>query len=352
MTSAPPATQVFAELLKFIKTGLNPSLIPRGSGKRPSHFQKAITELTSKENVSETQARDNLYHFFITAPDEVIASIPEEVIKAHEAILKQELSDAQPITEANDILKESKFDGVAVWRGDMSRFKCGAMVNPANGDLLGCFQYKHRCLDNILHAASGPRLRIACKQMKNSLHLDWDANGQCRVTEAFALPAEYVFHTVGPDLNERGPGGVYLRDPTKTDLQELTSCYETCMRKGSELKVATIAFCCISTGVFGYPADEACEIALKTVKRMRQELAKEGKFIPGVVFNTFLEKDYNLYLEMIGKVYNSPEDLKKDTTAATVATATAPAAVAVSVEEQKASEEQTQKKKNDQDDDA
>jgi O-acetyl-ADP-ribose deacetylase (regulator of RNase III) len=336
-TSAPPATQVFSELVKFIKNGLNPALIPRGQGKRPSHFQKAISELTSGNinNVSESQARDNLYHFFITAPDEVIATVPEELIKAHEAILKKELDDAQPLTDANDILKESKFEGVAVWRGDMSRFKCSAMVNPANGDLLGCFQYKHRCLDNILHAASGPRLRIACKHMKVKNHIDWDDNGKCRVTEAFALPAEYVFHTVGPDLNERGPGGHYLRDPTKTDFQELTSCYETCMRTGSELKVSSIAFCCISTGVFGYPAEEACEIALKTVKRMRQELAKEGKHVPGAVFNTFLEKDYNLYLELIGKVFNAPEDAKKKTE--------------VVVAEEKSEEK---KKNNDNDDDS
>ena len=308
--AAPTATQVFNELLKFIKEGLNPALVPMTKGKRPSHFQKAISELAggnnnskTTNNLSESQARDNLYHFFITAPDNVIATVPEEILKAHEAILKQELADAEPLTKADDVLKESKYAGVAVWRGDMSRFKCSAMVNPANGDLLGCFQYKHRCLDNILHAASGPRLRIACKEMKNKQNIDWDENGQCRVTEAYSLPAEYVFHTVGPDLNERGPNGHYLREPTKTDLQELTSCYETCMRTGSELKVSSIAFCCISTGVFGYPAEEACEVALKTVKRMREELAKEGKHVPGAVFNTFLEKDYNLYLEMIDKVY-------------------------------------------------
>ena len=308
-SAAPSAAQLFSKVSSWVNTSLNPELMPK-SKKNP--FVKVIQDIASipkNKIISEPDARAGLRAFFISMPDEIITTLPDELISGIESILATELANSE-LADADQLVQEfadkakSATDGknsspypIAVWRGDMGKLKCGAMVNPANGALLGCFLPSHKCLDNILHAQAGPRLRVECAKLKEKQGIEWDDNGQCRVTGAEQLPAQYVFHTCGPDLNEGRGYDRYVRDPTPTDRKELASSYITCIQTASELKCPSVAFCCISTGIFGYPSDEAVGIAMKTTKEQLDELAKKDKFVPKIVFNTFLEKDFNLYME-------------------------------------------------------
>jgi O-acetyl-ADP-ribose deacetylase (regulator of RNase III) len=236
-------------------------------------------------------------------PDELCAALPDDLLDAMDGLLQEELR-LSTVTEAKDLPQFAP--NLILWQGDMSHLHADALVNPANGDLLGCFLPTHKCLDNILHAQAGPRLRIACADMKRKEGLDQDANGKCRVTAAFALPAKYVFHTVGPCLVEHNRRGDPLppRTPTATDVKELKSCYVECLNAAASLGAESLAFCCISTGVFGYPGEDAARLALKTVKEWMDSTAGPK---PLVIFNVFLDKDLITYQRAIQEMWPKVE---------------------------------------------
>ena len=245
----------------------------------------------------------------IAMPAEVCLMIPQDVMASVDALLQAEVSVAK-IVDSSALPQLAP--SIAVWQGDMSLLRCDAVVNPGNNALLGCFLPSHKCLDNILHAQSGPRLRIACAQMLQQLGIKEDGNGQCRVTDAFALPSRYVFHTVGPCLLPPFPSRAPARPPTDADRRELRSCYETCLETAHQMRLQSIAFCCISTGIFGYPADEAAMIALTTTKEWLEahKSAKEGeegndgaRSVPLVVFNVFKDEDLAIYRTLVPQVF-------------------------------------------------
>ena len=108
-----------------------------------------------------------------------------------------------------------------------------------------------------------------------------EPNGRVRVTKAYNLPSRHIFHTVGPIVR----GNV-----TKNDERDLKNCYLSCLHKAEEMQLNTLAFCCISTGEYGYPRAAACRLACETV---RGYLAENRRL--KVIFNVFLEEDEKLY---------------------------------------------------------
>jgi O-acetyl-ADP-ribose deacetylase (regulator of RNase III)/NAD-dependent SIR2 family protein deacetylase len=184
---------------------------------------------------------------------------------------------------------------VSLWKGDITSLtNITAIVNAANSQLLGCFRPDHRCIDNIIHTTAGPRLRDAC----NSLMLAQghpEPVGSVKVTPGFNLPAPWVLHTVGPQVNSR-------KSPEKLQQQQLADCYRSCL-DATELLPAlpdgrkVVAFCCISTGLFAFPPEMASKIALKTV--VQWCLDHPTASITDIVFDTFLERDFELYKENI-----------------------------------------------------
>ncbi len=115
-----------------------------------------------------------------------------------------------------------------------------------------------------------------------------EPTGQAKVTPGYNLPCRAVIHTVGPIVR----GAL-----TKEDERLLASCYESCLRAAEENGFGSIAFCCISTGVFGFPQRRAAEIAVKTVRKYR---AEKGSAIK-VVFNVFKDEDYEIYRNLLGQ---------------------------------------------------
>ncbi len=177
-------------------------------------------------------------------------------------------------------------EGIYLWQGDISSLKCGAIVNAANSQMLGCFQPNHSCIDNCIHTFSGIQLRSACQDiMRKQGHEE--KTGQAKLTPAFNLPADYVLHTVGPIVHGK---------LTKQHEDLLASCYTSCLKLADENNIPSVAFCCISTGVFMFPNQRAAEIAVQTVKDYKR---RTGSNIE-VIFNVFKETDLHIYRDLLG----------------------------------------------------
>ena len=173
-----------------------------------------------------------------------------------------------------------------IWQGDITRLKVDAIVNAANSQMCGCFQPLHGCIDNIIHSKSGIQLRLKCADIMRKQGHEEPA-GQAKITPAYNLPCEYVIHTVGPIV--QGP-------LTKKHEELLSSCYKSCLDIAAENGVKSIAFCCISTGVFMFPNQRAAEIAVETVKDWLSATGSEMK----VVFNVFKDMDLDIYSSLLG----------------------------------------------------
>ena len=173
-----------------------------------------------------------------------------------------------------------------IWQGDITRLKVGAIVNAANSGMTGCYQPCHSCIDNCIHTFAGIQLRNYCQQMMNEQGYE-EPTGQAKITPAFNLPCDYVVHTVGPIVQGR---------LTKEHEELLMSCYENCLRIADENGVKSIAFCCISTGVFMFPNMRAAEIAVDTVRKYKKNNKSEIK----VIFNVFKDEDLRIYEGLLG----------------------------------------------------
>ena len=205
-----------------------------------------------------------------------------EFLKIQDAYLQEE-NRRKGITDLADL--EPVQDGIYLWQGDITTLKCGAVVNAANSQMLGCFNPCHGCIDNAIHTYSGIQLRCKCNELMKAQGFD-EPTGQAKITPAYNLPCRYIIHTVGPivsgKLNEQ-------------HCELLKSCYLSCLKLAEENGVDSIAFCCISTGVFGFPKREAAKIAVDTVKEYKEENHSDIK----VIFNVFKDSDLAIYREVL-----------------------------------------------------
>lgn len=174
-------------------------------------------------------------------------------------------------------------DHLYVWRGDITRLKANAIVNACNSGLTGCYTPNHSCIDNQIHTFSGVQLRKKCADLTGGYP---EPTGRARITPAYNLPADYVIHTVGTICH----GMV-----TPQNIQELKSCYWSCMEIAEEYNLKSIVFCCISTGIFGFPQRQAAKIAVQTIKNY----LATGSSIKKIVFNVFKSEDESFYLEIL-----------------------------------------------------
>lgn len=175
---------------------------------------------------------------------------------------------------------------LVLWQGDITTLNADAIVNAANSGIRGCFRALHSCIDNIVHSKNGIQLRLYCHEMMNQQGYE-EPTGQAKITPAFNLPSRYVLHTVGPIIEGR---------VTQRDRELLASCYRSCLELAAENGLKSIAFCCISTGVFHFPNQEAAEIAVNTVSDFLQTPSS----IQRVIFNVFKEADKQIYRGLLG----------------------------------------------------
>jgi O-acetyl-ADP-ribose deacetylase (regulator of RNase III) len=175
-------------------------------------------------------------------------------------------------------------DRIVLWKGDISRLRVDAIVNAANDQLLGCFQPLHNCIDNVIHSAAGPLLRQDCRSIMD-IQQHREHTGDAKITRAYTLPSRFVLHTVGPIIGNQGVGDFQRR--------QLASCYRSCLALADLMPdIKTIAFPCISTGVFNFPREMATEIAILTVTEW---LSNNRHHFERVIFNVYLQEDLDGY---------------------------------------------------------
>lgn len=176
--------------------------------------------------------------------------------------------------------------GLYLWQGDITTLEVDAIVNAANGQMLGCFVPCHGCIDNAIHTYAGIQLRLECARIMAGQRQE-EPVGKAKITKAYNLPCRYVLHTVGPFIC----GSV-----TPNDQKLLGNCYCSCLDLAAEKALHSVAFCCISTGEFHFPNELAAQIAIRTVRTWQQQ--NPGKI--EVIFNVFKDSDYAIYRRLLG----------------------------------------------------
>ena len=179
-------------------------------------------------------------------------------------------------------------DGLSVWQGDITRLAVDVIVNAANSQMLGCFVPMHTCIDNCIHTFAGVQLRAECSRQMNQLRIKYGRDYEQptavpMLTDAYNLPARKVVHIVGPIVEGR---------LTKDLEQDLADCYKNTLDLCLENGIKSVAFCCISTGVFRFPNKRAAEIAVQTVTGW---LTEYPDAMERVIFNVFKDEDKAYY---------------------------------------------------------
>lgn len=224
------------------------------------------------------QERRDLFRALMNVRPPISAT--EEFLRLQDEQLQAQLAEKGVVEIAGQSLRE--------WQGNITRLKVDAIVNAANSQMLGCFVPLHRCIDNAIHSAAGVQLRLACEEM---MHGAEEPTGSARITPGFNLPARYVLHTVGPIVT--------TARPLHQQEVQLASCYSSCLDLADKKGLASTAFCCISTGEFRFPNDQACEIAVSTVRSWMA--SHPGSSVKTVIFNTFKDIDHELYKNALAK---------------------------------------------------
>ena len=209
--------------------------------------------------------------------------ISEDFLKVQDEYLR-ETTKEKGITDLSELTPIE--DGIYLWQGDITTLRCDAIVNAANSGMTGCYQPCHNCIDNCIHTYAGIQLRNACADIMEKQGYE-EPTGQAKITPGFNLPCKYVLHTVGPLVSGQ---------LTQEHKDLLASSYRSCLELADKNNVKSIAFCCISTGVFMFPNERAAEIAVQTVRDYQRKTNSRIE----VIFNVWKDIDYEIYRGLLG----------------------------------------------------
>ena len=292
----------------LIRMNMDEAVVPESFGKRAigigGDMAKAITDIRGAGIMTQDERREYLIQYLLK---EKIPfgrqNIPTDK-QGQENLLRSLMNVRPPRPISNDFLKIqdeylterniergiTDVDTLApvksdsrlyIWQGDITTLKCDAIVNACNSQMLGCFSPMHACIDNFIHTYAGMELRLKMHEIMAKQGHE-EETGKAKITSGYNLPTKYILHTVGPIIQWK---------VTKEDEELLASCYTECLKLAADTGVESIAFCCLSTGVFRFPQQRAAEIATSTVK---QYLNKDSR-IKKVIFNVFKDEDLKIY---------------------------------------------------------
>lgn len=209
--------------------------------------------------------------------------IDDEFIKIQDEFLRKEI-EKKGIVDISELTQVQQ--DLYVWKGDITTLKCDGIVNAANSQMLGCFYPNHGCIDNAIHTYAGIQLRLECADIMR-IQGSEEQTGKAKITQAYNLPCKYILHTVGP---------IVYGKLTEKNKKELSDCYSAGLTLAEKQGLRSIAFCCISTGEFHFPNQQAAEIAVETVKCYKSQNNSDIK----VIFNVFKAEDYDIYRRILG----------------------------------------------------
>ncbi len=209
----------------------------------------------------------------------------EDVLAVQDAYLKERAAEKGIVTLSD--IPEIR-PGLSIWQGDITRLAADAIVNAANSQMLGCFVPMHTCIDNCIHTYAGIQLRAECARQMNQLKIRYGNDYEQptavpMLTDAYNLPAKKVIHIVGPIVSDR---------LTAAHERQLAACYRNTLDMCAENQLKSVAFCCISTGVFHFPNRRAAEIA---VNEVTQWMNDHPGVMDRIIFNVFKDEDRELY---------------------------------------------------------
>lgn len=210
-------------------------------------------------------------------------TLSERFLQAQDELLSRE-REKKGVVHVAELPPVPGDERLILWQGDITRLDADAIVNAANSALLGCFRPGHNCIDNVIHSAAGLQLREECAAIMRAQGHE-EPTGQAKLTKGYNLPSRHVLHTVGPIID--GP-------LTGRDRELLASCYRSCLKLAEENGLKSVAFCCVSTGVFRFPKDEAARIAVSTVR----EYLKHSQ-IEKVVFCVHGDENLRIYQSLL-----------------------------------------------------
>lgn len=292
----------------LIRLNMDEAVVPESFGKRAigigGDMAKAITDIRGAGIMTQDERREYLIQYLLK--EEIPfgrQNIPTDK-QGQENLLRSLMNVRPPRPISNDFLKIqdeylterniergiTDVDTLApvksdsrlyIWQGDITTLKCDAIVNACNSQMLGCFSPMHACIDNFIHTYAGMELRLKMHEIMAKQGHE-EETGKAKITSGYNLPTKYILHTVGPIIQWK---------VTKEDEDLLANCYTECLKLAADTGVESIAFCCLSTGVFRFPQQRAAEIATNTVK---QYLNKDSR-IKKVIFNVFKDEDLKIY---------------------------------------------------------
>ncbi|XP_069862820.1 ADP-ribose glycohydrolase MACROD2 isoform X2 [Dipodomys merriami] len=206
--------------------------------------------------------------------------VPLNTILSWKDEMKGKSQSDEENTQETSLVKKSLSEKVSLYRGDITLLEIDAIVNAANASLLG-----GGGVDGCIHRAAGPCLLAECRTLNGC------DTGHAKITCGYDLPAKYVIHTVGPIA--RG----HINGSHKEDL---ANCYKSSLKLVKENNIRSVAFPCISTGIYGFPNEPAAVIALGTIKEW---LAKNHQEVDRIIFCVFLEVDFKIYKKKMNEFF-------------------------------------------------
>ncbi|XP_023608976.1 O-acetyl-ADP-ribose deacetylase MACROD2 [Myotis lucifugus] len=215
--------------------------------------------------------------------------VPLNTILSWKEEVKGKSQNDEENTQETSQVKKNLSEKVSLYRGDITLLEVDAIVNAANASLLG-----GGGVDGCIHRAAGPCLLAECRTLNGC------DTGHAKITCGYDLPAKYVIHTVGPIA--RG----HINGSHKEDL---ANCYKSSLKLVKENNVRSVAFPCISTGIYGFPNEPAAVIALSTIKEW---LAKNHHEVDRIIFCVFLEVDFKIYKKKMSDFFPVGDNEEED----------------------------------------
>ncbi|XP_022349919.1 O-acetyl-ADP-ribose deacetylase MACROD2 [Enhydra lutris kenyoni] len=215
--------------------------------------------------------------------------VPLNTILSWKEEMKGKSQNDEENTQETSQVKKSLSEKVSLYRGDITLLEVDAIVNAANASLLG-----GGGVDGCIHRAAGPCLLAECRNLNGC------ETGHAKITCGYDLPAKYVIHTVGPIA--RG----HINGSHKEDL---ANCYKSSLKLMKENNIRSVAFPCISTGIYGFPNEPASIIALSTIKEW---LAKNHHEVDRIIFCVFLEVDFKIYKKKMSEFFPADDNNEEE----------------------------------------